>query len=148
MPISAPTATPSRLIPFALKGTDGGVHSLDDIRGENGTLLMFICNHCPYVKGVIGRLVEDVRALQAAGIGAAAIMSNDTESYPDTLASMSAGITRATKDRPVLVFTLAYADKADVPTLQAIARLTHEHYYDATDPARLERVLGDLVTSF
>jgi Ca-activated chloride channel family protein len=73
---------------------------------------------------------------------------NDTSSYTDTLASMSAGITRVTKDRPVLVFTLAYADKADVPTLQAIAKLTHAHYYDATDPARLERVLGDLVTSF
>jgi Ca-activated chloride channel family protein len=73
---------------------------------------------------------------------------NDTSSYTETLTSMSAGITRATKDRPVLVFTLAYAGKADVPTLQDIAKLTHAHYYDATDPARLERVLGDLVTSF
>ena len=73
---------------------------------------------------------------------------NDTSDYTDTLTSMSAGITRATKDRPVLVFTLAYAEKADVPTLQDIAKLTHAHYYDATDPARLERVLGDLVTSF
>ena len=82
MPISAPTASPSRLIPFALKGTDCRVHSLDDVRGENGTLVMFICNHCPYVKAVIGRLVEDFRALQAAGIGGAAIMPNDTEAYP------------------------------------------------------------------
>ena len=82
MPVSAPTASPARLTPFALKGTDDRVHSLEDIRGENGTLLMFICNHCPYVKAVIGRLVEDVRALQGAGIGAAAIMSNDTEAYP------------------------------------------------------------------
>jgi Ca-activated chloride channel homolog len=73
---------------------------------------------------------------------------NDTPTFTDSLASMSAGITRATKDRPVLVFTLAYAEKADVPTLQAIAQLTHAHYYDATDPARLDRVLGDLVTSF
>ncbi|HWT29554.1 MAG TPA: thioredoxin family protein [Propylenella sp.] len=82
MPISAPTASPSKLMPFALKGTDNRVHALEEIRGENGTLLMFICNHCPYVKAVIGRLVEDVGALQAAGIGAAAIMSNDTETYP------------------------------------------------------------------
>ena len=82
MPISAPTASPSKLMPFALKGTDNRVHALEEIRGENGTLLMFICNHCPYVKAVIGRLVEDVRTLQAAGIGAAAIMSNDTEAYP------------------------------------------------------------------
>ena len=82
MPISAPTASPSRVIPFALKGTDGRTHSLENIRGENGTLVMFICNHCPYVKAVIGRLVEDFRALQAAGIGGAAIMPNDTEAYP------------------------------------------------------------------
>ena len=73
---------------------------------------------------------------------------NETQTFTDTRASMSAGITRATKDRPVLVFTLAYADKADIPTLQAIAQLTHAHYYDATNPARLDRVLGDLVTSF
>jgi peroxiredoxin len=73
---------PPRLIPFALKGTDGRVHSLENIRGKNGTLVMFICNHCPYVKAVIGRLVEDCRALQAAGIGGAAIMPNDTEAYP------------------------------------------------------------------
>ena len=82
MAVSAPKAGPSRLIPFSLKGTDGRMHSLDEIRGENGTLLMFICNHCPYVKAVIGRLAEDVRALQAAGIGAAAIMPNDTQAYP------------------------------------------------------------------
>ena len=73
---------------------------------------------------------------------------NETKEFTDTLASMSASITRVTKDRPVLVFTLAYADKADTPTLQAIAKLTHAHYYDATNPARLDRVLGDLVTSF
>ncbi len=83
MPTTAPTgASATSLIPFSLRGTDGRAHDLADIRGENGTLLMFICNHCPYVKGVIGRLIEDVRALQAAGIGAAAIMSNDTEAYP------------------------------------------------------------------
>ena len=72
-----------KLIDFHLKGTDGRTYSLADVKGENGTLIMFICNHCPYVKGVIGRLVEDVRALQAAGIGAVAIMSNDTVNYPD-----------------------------------------------------------------
>jgi len=51
-----------RIVPFALQGTDGRTHRLDDIRGENGTLLMFICNHCPYVKTVIDRLVADVNA--------------------------------------------------------------------------------------
>lgn len=72
----------ARLVDFHLKGTDGRTHSLADVQGKNGTLVMFICNHCPYVKGVIDRLVEDVRALQAAGIGTIAIMSNDTVSHP------------------------------------------------------------------
>ena len=71
-----------KLIDFRLKGTDGRTYSLADVKGEKGTVVMFICNHCPYVKGVIGRLVEDVRAMQAAGIGAVAIMSNDTSNYP------------------------------------------------------------------
>ena len=69
-------------IDFSLKGTDGKTYSFDDIRGENGTLVMFICNHCPYVKGVIERLVEDCKTLQGAGIGCVAIMSNDTDNYP------------------------------------------------------------------
>ncbi len=80
------TETPPKeeleLIPFRLPGTDGRTYGVDDIRGQAGTLIMFLCNHCPYVKAVIGRLVEDVRVLQAEGIGAAAIMSNDTVAYP------------------------------------------------------------------
>lgn len=72
-----------KLVDFSLKGTDGRTYSLTDVRGKNGTLVMFICNHCPYVKGVIDRLVEDVRAMQAEGIGAIAVMSNDTANYPD-----------------------------------------------------------------
>jgi peroxiredoxin len=72
----------ANLIDFRLKGTDGRFYSLADVKGEKGTLVMFICNHCPYVKGVIGRLVEDVKALQAEGIGVIAIMSNDTTAYP------------------------------------------------------------------
>ena len=64
---------------FELKGVDGKTCTLNDISGANGTLLMFICNHCPYVKAVITRLVEDVRVLQEEGIGVAAIMSNATE---------------------------------------------------------------------
>lgn len=71
-----------KLIDFRLKGTDGRTYSLADVRGKSGTLVMFICNHCPYVKGVIDRLVEDVRAMQAAGVGAIAIMSNDPKDYP------------------------------------------------------------------
>ncbi|MCB9990505.1 MAG: thioredoxin family protein [Rhodospirillales bacterium] len=67
---------------FALKATDGQTYTLERLKGEKGTLILFICNHCPYVKAVIGRLVEDVKILQGQGIGVAAIMSNDTASYP------------------------------------------------------------------
>ena len=70
-------------VDFALEGVDGNTYRLDDVRGPNGTLVMFICNHCPYVRSVIDRIVRDVEALKAEGIGAIAIMSNDTENYPD-----------------------------------------------------------------
>jgi peroxiredoxin len=68
---------------FSLPGVDGRVWSLADIQGANGTLVMFICNHCPYVKAVIERIVRDARELQAVGIGVVAIMSNDVASYPE-----------------------------------------------------------------
>ncbi len=62
---------------FSLKGIDEKNYSFSDVKGENGTLVMFICNHCPYVKSVIGRIVEDCKILQENGIGIIAIMSND-----------------------------------------------------------------------
>lgn len=64
---------------FRLSGIDGRDHSLDNVCGANRTLIMFICNHCPYVKAVTDRLVADVQVLQADGIGVAAIMPNATE---------------------------------------------------------------------
>ena len=67
---------------FALEGVDGKTYKLADVRGTKGTLVAFICNHCPYVKGVIGRLVEEAKALEALGIGTIAIMPNDTKAYP------------------------------------------------------------------
>ena len=67
---------------FDLPGTDGRRHSLASARGPNGLLLMFICNHCPYVKAVLERIVRDCRELGAHGIGAIAIMSNDPTDYP------------------------------------------------------------------
>ncbi|CAA7625944.1 Alkyl hydroperoxide reductase/ Thiol specific antioxidant/ Mal allergen [Magnetospirillum sp. LM-5] len=68
---------------FRLPGTDGKLWSLADIQGPNGTLIMFICNHCPYVQAIVDRLVRDVAGLQGQGIGVAAIMSNDTAAYPE-----------------------------------------------------------------
>nr|WP_294519898.1 thioredoxin family protein [uncultured Rhodopila sp.] len=67
---------------FRLKGTDGRTYALDEVAGANGTVIVFICNHCPYVVAVIDRLVADASALMAEGIGFAAICSNDAEAYP------------------------------------------------------------------
>jgi peroxiredoxin len=67
---------------FRLEGIDGRSYGLDDVRGAKGTLVMFICNHCPYVRSVIDRIVREVAELEKEGIGAVAIMSNDTEAYP------------------------------------------------------------------
>jgi peroxiredoxin len=68
---------------FTLTGIDGNTVSLADVKGPKGVLVMFICNHCPYVKAVIDRAVHDARELAGAGIGTVAIMSNDTKAYPD-----------------------------------------------------------------
>ena len=67
---------------FRLPGTDGQDWSLRDCAGPKGTLVMFICNHCPYVKAIQKRLVEDTALLQEDGIGSVAIMSNDPVDYP------------------------------------------------------------------
>lgn len=67
---------------FSLPATDGRTYALSDIAGPNGTLVMFICNHCPYVTSAIERIVEDARAIAGRGIGIAAICSNDAASYP------------------------------------------------------------------
>jgi len=80
---TSPTAFDSAAPGFRLKATDGKTYSLDDIAGPKGTVIVFICNHCPYVKAVIGRLVSDARMLMAEGIGFAAICSNDASAYPE-----------------------------------------------------------------
>ena len=67
---------------FTLKNIDGRMLAYKDVAGKNGTTIFFICNHCPYVKAIIERLVETAKKLQEAGIGCAAIMPNDTENYP------------------------------------------------------------------
>lgn len=68
---------------FELPGIDGKRHRLSEIRGPNGTLVMFICNHCPYVKAVIDRIARDCGELRDHGIVSVAIMSNDTVAYPE-----------------------------------------------------------------
>lgn len=67
---------------FALPDTTGRIWHFKDVAGPRGTLVMFICNHCPYVQSVIDRITRDAAALQTAGVGVAAISSNDARAYP------------------------------------------------------------------
>ncbi len=71
-----------KAVDFSLEGIDGKTYTLDSVRGPAGTLVMFICNHCPYVRSITSRLVRDIGDLAAEGIGAIAINANDTEAYP------------------------------------------------------------------
>jgi peroxiredoxin len=68
---------------FVLPGVDGQTYRLEELKGPNGTLVMFICNHCPYVKAVIDRIVRDAKELEALGVRAVAICSNDSSTHPD-----------------------------------------------------------------
>jgi len=67
---------------FDLEGTDGRRHKLAHVRGAKGTLVMFICNHCPYVQAVLDDIVKDARELEGEGITSIAIMPNDVAAYP------------------------------------------------------------------
>ena len=72
-----------KAITFNLLSTENKIITLDNIKGKNGTLIMFICNHCPYVKAVIKDIVNDANVLKKKGINSVAIMSNDTKNYPE-----------------------------------------------------------------
>ena len=72
-----------KAIPFKLKSTEGNFVSLDQVKGKNGTLIMFICNHCPYVKAITKDIVEDCNEFKKIGINSIAISSNDTVNYPE-----------------------------------------------------------------
>ena len=68
---------------FKLKSINNKIVTLNDIKGEKATLIMFICNHCPYVKAIIKDLAKDCNELRNNGINSVAIMSNDTKNYPE-----------------------------------------------------------------
>ena len=68
---------------FDLPGVDGRNHRLAGLKGPNGTLVMFICNHCPYVRAVADRIARDCAELAPHGVSAIAVMSNDVAAYPD-----------------------------------------------------------------
>jgi peroxiredoxin len=77
------------VVDFKLPGVDGREWTLNDCMGEKGLLVMFICNHCPFVKAVLDRLVRDTAELKALGVNSVAIMSNDPSEYPeDSFANM------------------------------------------------------------
>lgn len=67
---------------FDLPGVDGHNYSLSGVAGRRGTLIMFICNHCPYVQSIIDRIMRDAKLMQEAGIGVVAISANDVDEYP------------------------------------------------------------------
>jgi peroxiredoxin len=84
MSVTTPLGQPGwPAAPFDLPGTDGRRHTSESVRGANGTVVMFICNHCPYVKAVVDKIVRDMTELRGHGIGSIAIMSNDPAAYPD-----------------------------------------------------------------
>ena len=97
---------------FALQGVDGKTYSLAEVRGPGGTLVVFICNHCPYVQAVIERLVAEVNALRQIGVGTIAIMPNDSRAYrEDSFDNMKAFAAKHG-------FTFPYV----IDTTQAVAR--------------------------
>ena len=68
---------------FELKNIDGKFYKLDELVGDKATLIMFICNHCPYVKSILEQLVVEVSVLQKKGVACIAINSNDSSKYPE-----------------------------------------------------------------
>ncbi len=82
---------------FSLPATDGNTYRLADVAGQKGTVVVFICNHCPYVKAVAPRMVEDAKRLAAEGIGFVAISSNDATHYPEEFLRQDEGLRRAAR---------------------------------------------------
>ena len=70
-------------IDFNLKGVDGNYYNLESLKGQNGLLVMFICNHCPYVKSIIHRIIRDTKELKDLGVNSVAIMSNNPGEYEE-----------------------------------------------------------------
>ena len=96
--------------PFTLPAIDGKTHSLAGLKGERATVVMFICNHCPYVQAVIDRVAADARALAALGVNCVAICSNDAISYPeDSFANM-----RLFAEEHALPFSYLHDETQDV----------------------------------
>ncbi len=108
---------------FALQAIDGATYGLDQIAGPKGTLIIFICNHCPFVLAILDRMIADAKALQAAGIGVAAICSNDPIAYPqDNFENM----TRMAKEQQ---FPFPYLHDADQSVARAYAAVCTPDFF-------------------
>ena len=129
---------------FNLPGTDGRMWSLQDCRGEKGTLVMFICNHCPYVKAIQQRLVRDTLELLQHGVKSVAIMPNDTRAYPaDSLENMRRVAAEFDYPFPYLIDESQEVARAygavctpDFFGYNAALELQYRGRLDATNPSR------------
>jgi peroxiredoxin len=123
MVLDTPHAVGWRAKDFALRGIDGKTYSLADVRGRKGTLVVFVCNHCPYVKASIGRIVAEANALREIGVGTIAIMPNDAEAYPeDSFDNMKAFAARHG-------FTFPYAIDASQDVARAYGALCTPDFF-------------------
>ncbi len=125
---------------FALPGTDGRLWRYADAAGPNGLVVAFICNHCPYVKAVIDRIVSEAAALRELGVGLVAINSNDALAYPeDSFANMAVFATRHRLGFPYLVDELQDAARAYgaacTPEFFGFDRERVLHYHGRLDAA-------------
>jgi peroxiredoxin len=132
---------------FALPDPSGRTVTLDDVAGRAGTVVMFICNHCPYVQAILPELIADVRTLTAEGFGVVAIMPNDFERYPaDAPAAMARLQAESGLDCPYLVDATQAVAKAygavctpDFFGFDQVLRLRYRGRLSATTPARAHR---------
>lgn len=100
-------------VDFALLGIDGKTWTLQQCKGDNGTLVMFICNHCPYVQAIRERMVRDTRELLGYGIRSVAVMPNDSTDYPeDSFANMTKTAKRFAYPFPYLIDSTQAVAKA------------------------------------
>ncbi len=127
---------------FKLPDPTGQLHSLGSLIGENGLLIAFICNHCPYVKAIINRLVDDAAALQQRSVNTVAIMPNDYQNYPeDSPKNMIAFINRHHIPFPYLIDETQQAAKAYgavcTPDFFGLNKDAKLHYRGRLDDAKM-----------
>ena len=132
---------------FRLEGTDGKSYTLENCRGERATLVMFLCNHCPFVKAVIDRIVRDVDELARQGVGVVAIMPNDTDAYPaDSFENMTLFATENGFGFPYLIdptqATARAYDAVCTPDFFGFDGTLGLQYRGRLDASRMEPVPG------